>query len=443
MSWRNKIIWSEGIFLHPHHFQQHDRYFENLIDVRSRSLQALGWGITALEIDTELLALGKFSIRACRGIMPDGTTFDIPTDTPPPPPLSIPEELHQQAVFLSLPLSRQGMAETNISDNNELLTRYRPFELEVNDNVTGRDKMVPLQVGQLQMRLVLADEARDHLSCLGLARILESRPDKGVILDDAYIPPCLDCAANPKLKGFITELLGLLKHRSEALVDRVSGTGAGVAEIADFMMLQLVNRATPLLEHLDNLPGLHPEIFYRTAVQLAGELATFTADGKRPLSFPAYQQDDHENSFAAVMDELQRSLTLVLEQNAIAIPLEECNYGIFLATISDTDLFKQAQFVLAVKANLRQEALQTQFPSQVKIGPSDYIRQMVNSGLPGIGLRLLPVAPRHIPYHAGYTYFELDRSSEYWQGLEKAGAIAVHVSGTFPGLEMELWAIKG
>ncbi len=443
MSWRNRVIWSEGTFLHPHHFQQHDRYLESLIDAHSGSLQACGWGITSLDIDGELLALGKFAIRACRGIMPDGTAFDIPTDAPPPPPLPIPEELHQQTVFLALPLSRQGMIETDISGNNTLLARYRPFELDVSDNVTGHDKTVPLQVGQLQMRLMLADEERDYFSCLGLARILETRPDKGVVLDEAFIPPCLDCAASLKLKGFITELLGLLKHRSEALVGRVSGAGVGVAEISDFMMLQLVNRVVPLIEHLDKLPRLHPESFYRTAVQLAGELATFTADERRPPTFPVYQQDDHENSFAAVMDELRRSLTLVLEQNAIAITLEKRNYGIYLATVSDSGLFKQAQFVLAVKANLRQEALQAQFPAQVKIGPSDYIRQMVNSGLPGIGLRLLPVAPRHIPYHAGYTYFELDRSSEYWQGLEKSGAIAVHVSGTFSGLEMALWAIKG
>ncbi len=443
MSWRNKIIWSEGTFLHPHHFQQHDRYLENLIDARSSHLQAWGWGIVSLDIDTELLMLGKFAIRACQGIMPDGTAFDIPADAPPPPPLTIPEELHRQTVFLALPLSRQGMAETDISGNSALLARYRPFELDVSDNVTGHNKTVPLQVGQLQMRLMLDDEERDHFSCLGLARILEIRPDKGVILDDAFIPPCLDCSASPKLKTLITELLGLLKHRSEALVERVSGAAAGVAEISDFMMLQLVNRVVPLIEHLDKLPRLHPESFYRTAVQLAGELATFTADGRRPPAFPAYQQDDHENSFTPVMDELRRSLTLVLEQNAIAITLEKRNYGIHLATVSDTDLFKQAQFVLAVKANLRQEALQTQFPAQVKIGPSDYIRQMVNSGLPGIGLRLLPVAPRHIPYHAGYTYFELDRNSEYWQGLEKSGAIAVHVSGTFSGLEMALWAIKG
>ena len=32
MSWYSKVVWSEGLFLRPHHFQQSDRYLENLLD---------------------------------------------------------------------------------------------------------------------------------------------------------------------------------------------------------------------------------------------------------------------------------------------------------------------------------------------------------------------------------------------------------------------------
>ena len=55
----------------------------------------------------------------------------------------------------------------------------------------------------------------------------------------------------------------------------------------------------------------------------------------------------------------------------------------------------------------------------------------------------VPVAPRQIPYHAGYVYFELDQSHELWSQLKSSGGIALHVSGEFPGLMMELWAIRG
>jgi len=36
----------------------------------------------------------------------------------------------------------------------------------------------------------------------------------------------------------------------------------------------------------------------------------------------------------------------------------------------------------------------------------------------------------------------LDRTSQYWKDLKTSGGIALHVSGEYPELEMELWAIR-
>ena len=73
----------------------------------------------------------------------------------------------------------------------------------------------------------------------------------------------------------------------------------------------------------------------------------------------------------------------------------------------------------------------------------EQIRDLVNSQLPGIAINAVPVAPRQIPYHSGYVYFELDRSSALWAQLASSGGIAFHVGGEFPGLKMEFWAIRG
>ena len=40
------------------------------------------------------------------------------------------------------------------------------------------------------------------------------------------------------------------------------------------------------------------------------------------------------------------------------------------------------------------------------------------------------------------VYFELDGSSPYWGKMTTSGGIAIHVSGEYPGLNMELWAIR-
>jgi type VI secretion system protein ImpJ len=159
--------------------------------------------------------------------------------------------------------------------------------------------------------------------------------------------------------------------------------------------------------------------------------------------FPHYKHDDLAATLRPVMRSIRQSLSAVLEQTAVPIPLQERRYGVHVAPILDKTLLTTAAFVLAVKANLDAEQLRRFFPAQVKLGPVENIRELVNSALPGIGLRSLPVAPRQIPYYVGKSYFELDRASPQWKAMQTSGGLALHVAGDFPGLEMELWAIRG
>ena len=123
--------------------------------------------------------------------------------------------------------------------------------------------------------------------------------------------------------------------------------------------------------------------------------------------------------------------------------MQERKYGIRVAIIPDLELQRTASFVLAVNAQIGTELLRSRFPTQVKIGPAERIRDLVNLQLPGVGLRALPVAPRQSPFHAGFSYFALEtRGNEMWRQLETSGGLAMHIAGEFPGLELEFWAIR-
>ncbi len=114
-----------------------------------------------------------------------------------------------------------------------------------------------------------------------------------------------------------------------------------------------------------------------------------------------------------------------------------------VALISDVELQRNATFVLAVQSNMPGEALRARFPTQVKIGPVERIRDLVNLQLPGVTLTPMPVAPRQIPYHAGANYFELEtRGSDLWRQLEQSGGLAMHIAGEFPGLDLAFWAVR-
>jgi len=442
MTDNDKVVWSEGMFLRPQHFQQHDRYIENRIEARCVNLRPYAWGLTEVQIDEDLLSLGKFALTACRGILPDGTPFAIGEDDGAPAVLDVPKEAKNAVIYLALPARRIGTIETGNGDAHSL-ARHTVSDIEVRDSNTDAATGAAVQTGRLHLRLLLESQDRSAYVCLGVGRIIEKKADGQIVLDGEYISPCLECRTSARLSGFLTELNGLLRHRGEELAVRIAEPGrGGVAEIADFLLLQIINRYEPLFLHLGNMTGVHPELFYRIAIQVAGELATFTADNKRPAELPPYLHDALKETFVPVMANLRLSLGMVLEQKATLIPLQEHKFGIRVAEVSDRTLFSTAVFVLAVNAKVSPEALRSHFPSEVKIGPVEKIRDLVNLHLSGVRLRLLPVAPRQIPYHAGFTYFELDRTGELWKELDKSGRCAFHIAGDYPGLELEFWAIR-
>src|SRR3954471_1188407 len=108
MSAHNRVIWSEGLFLQPQHFQQQERYFERYVEARCHSLVPHSWGFVEIEFERDLLSIGKIALRRAAGVFPDGTPFQLPDDDPLPPPLEIGVEVRNQVLYLAVPLRRAG-----------------------------------------------------------------------------------------------------------------------------------------------------------------------------------------------------------------------------------------------------------------------------------------------------------------------------------------------
>ena len=446
MTWHQRMIWSEGLFLEPQHFQQQDRFVEQMVRSHARATEAWSWGCAAVTLDEIALGLGKVALASAFGLLPDGTAFFFPDDAPAPPPLDIPPGTRDETVLLALPLARAGAKEFDadgLSSNGHAdALRYRTTDTSVADVTTSTDRVAQIRVGAPNLRLMLARDATDAFATIGVARVLERRADNRVLLDPAYIPPMLHALADPRLLGHAQELAGLLHQHADRLASRLAQPGrGGVAEIADFLLLQTLNRFEPQFAHLLQVPLLHPERLYRTTLALAGDLAAFD-ERRRVIAYPPYRHDDLAASFEPLMNDVRQLLAQVREPDAVAIELQSRKPGVRVAMINDLELVKHAGFVIAANAQMAGEALRTRFPTQVKIAPAEKLRDLVNLALPGIGLRALPVAPRQIPFHAGFSYFELDRGGELWKELERTGNLAMYIAGEFPGLELECWAIR-
>jgi type VI secretion system protein ImpJ len=442
MTENNRIVWSEGLFLRPQHFQQQERFLETFVEGRAAAFRGPSWGFVELEIERDLLAIGKLGLRRARGIFPDGTPFSMPDNDPLPPPLEIGIQMRDQVIHLALAV-RGSAPMLDEEDGGGVVARYRSRDYEARDAVSSSGEPADLQVAALNVRLVPdADPAADFAR-IPLAHVVECREDGQVLLDDGFIPTVLTCAVAARLRTFLAELQGLLRQRGDALAERALATGrGGAAEIADFLMLQAINRYEPVIIHLAAKADCHPDELYRLGLEMAGELSTLASAARRPPPLPAYRHNGLRLTFEPLIRVLRSLLSVVLERNAIPIELEPKKFGISLATVSDRTLFDNAVFVLAARADLPVEDLRARFPLQLKVGSADRIRDLVNLQLPGVGVQAMAVAPRQIPYHAGFVYFELDRTGDLWKALKSSGVIALHQAGELPGLVMELWAIR-
>ena len=98
----DKVIWSEGMFLRPQHFQQQERYLEQQLSARSLSATHYFWGFSELQLEPTALSQGRFAIKRARGVFKDGTNFWIDESTSLEE-LEIPADISSEVVGLAIP----------------------------------------------------------------------------------------------------------------------------------------------------------------------------------------------------------------------------------------------------------------------------------------------------------------------------------------------------
>jgi type VI secretion system protein ImpJ len=443
VSEKSKVIWSEGLFLRPQHFQQQERYLERYVDARVATIARHGYGFSDLEVDRDLLAIGKLALRRARGVFPDGTPFAMPGDDALPTPLDVPANARDRVAYLALPLRRDGAQEIARTADSAYQTRYTLGEWEARDATRETSERVPLEVGSLQTRIVLQGTPIEDFACIPLAQIRECRSDKQVLLEDAHFPTALDASSCPPLARYQVELLGMIKQHADALAQLLVGTRAGgVAEMGDLIRLQTLNRYEPILRHLARMRPVHPEELYGVLVSMCGDLATLSeADRRMPL-LPEYAHHDLRLSFEPVMQQLRRYLSDAGPSKVTALEVENLQPGIYRVRVPDPTFFDSAIFYLAASASMPTDALQRDFPSVTTIVPTRRLGEYVKTLLPGIKLTPISHLPPQIPHYGGNVYFELSPNHVTWDELKGAGAFGIHVASPFENLAMRMWAMR-
>lgn len=224
MSSRNPVLWPEGLFVKPQHFQQAARAAEAALHQRLGSLNAAFYGFSELQLNDEYLSLGKVAITRARGIMPDGTVFDIPADMPPPPPLEIEDDgAKDSEIYLCLPLRTEGGREVSWPDNPANF-RYSAQAQEIKDTHSADGDLVQIDLAVPNLQLKRKADDSSAYTRLAVTRILERRPDGSLQLDEGFYPTSVSVRAVPALQRYLEEITNSLRERARNLAARIGAS---------------------------------------------------------------------------------------------------------------------------------------------------------------------------------------------------------------------------
>ena len=441
-----RIVWTEGLFLRPHHFQQQERFLEWLIHTRISQTVAFGHGFFQLSLDEPLRRQGKLALRSASGVLADGTPFQMPSMASPVAPLDIPEGTRNAVVHLHSLLQRPD-AKAFVLDPGSASSqraRFSAVDVTVDDNTmvgSGQSRSeAVLKLGVLTLALALDSTLDGAATSLPVARVIDRGSSGEVNLDPLFIPPMLDAVAQPRLHDWLQDIHGLVRQRGDAVAARIGRQGSKA--IADFLLLQLCNRYEPLLAQWLSGSPIHPYALHQELLKFAGECRTVDTKARRAVQFPAYKHLALAETFDPVIEEIRRTLVTPLSQTAVQLSLKEIGNGFFGADIPDPRMLSAGYLVLAIAANLPESRIRDEMPRQIRIGPVDKIEDLIISQLPGVQLEPLMGAPIEIQYHQDFVYFALERGSSHWAQIGVSRRLVLYVAGKPPGLEFELWSVR-
>ncbi|PIX83734.1 MAG: type VI secretion system baseplate subunit TssK [Nitrospirae bacterium CG_4_10_14_3_um_filter_70_108] len=445
------LLWSEGMLLTPHCFQQADRAHQEAHRRLGAALAAHAWGLTRVEVAEEALANGVFRLERCAGLLPGGLCFDLPGEAPLPAGRGVGDFFAPTAptltVYLALPRAeagRPGAALLIAPGAPAAPVRWAEERLEVVDVNTGRDSR-PVPVARAQWVILFEGEERDGFDAIPVARLGRSVTG-GLTLDPTYAPPALHLAACAPVQAYLRVLFEQLaakaqalgeqrRHRSRDLVD------FGTADTATYWLLHTVNTTLPEVADLVRTPTHHPHTAYLVVARLAGALATFSTEINAADVGP-YVHDDLGATFAALRLLLGRLLGTVTPTRWVNVPLSLVRAHMYQGRAADAALFTDAELFLAVRAEMAETDLIGEVQHKGKVASPDQIDSLIASALPGIRLVHAPRPPAALPMRTGTVYFRLEPGAAAWTGVRASGAIALYLPIPAPDLTCELLALK-
>lgn len=446
-----KILWGEGLFLRPQHFQQQDRYHEWRLSQMARVLHPWAWGVRQLKLDADALNAGVLRLTELRAVMPDGELFNAPDEDELPPPLSLselPESPAQGGEWVfhlaMAPLRETGLNAAPSQAEADTAMRYHRHHQEAGDIYT---QAVSADITTLKRsaRILAAHEPRSHLMSFPLLSLRRTATG-GFERVERFMAPCVSIEASAPLHQMLRRLMDVLQAKVDALYGMHREPSKNIIEfrsgdVASYWLLHTASTAFAGLTHLVRQPGLHPERLFQQLLQLVGSLMTFSKSFTL-ADLPAYDHEQPGPGFAQLDHMIRELLETVISTRYFAIHLQELVPSFHQGRLDSEQLSGNTQFYLGVSAAMPPMELVEAVPLRFKVGAPDDVDKLVLSAMPGVRLVHAPQVPAAVPVRPGAYYFTLEARGPLYERMLQAQSVTVYVPAGVQDLKLELIAVN-
>lgn len=441
MKHQRKVVWKEGMFIAPQHFQQQERYINQYIQKYvALTSQGQAYGVSTLDIDPNYLKLGKFGVVRCSGIFQDGTLFDCMRELL----IEVPENTLNKCLYLALPLSVEGENEYGEKDQ---LCRYVATQHSLFDSSDTGQSAIEAQLAEPNIRLVIEGEDVNGLVLLPIAKVLERREDGEVVLDRSFVPACLQYGASPLLKERLKELYILTQARAKSVVQRIGvgqQTKSDLSLMREFLWLQSLNRWLPKIHLMIEQPDTRVEELFETLLSFSSELDSF-APAMADVENRTLTKENLQQAFGPLFAELRDKLSMVQSDKVTEFSWDTELFErrrLLRLAIPNLNQMSGRRLVISIQSSIGAAALASTFPSACTLSGLSQIAELVRNSQSGVTVNSLPVAPSELKAQADLAYFEIDTAHEYWQQLKtKREPIALHLDSRVPDVAIKLYAL--
>jgi type VI secretion system protein ImpJ len=445
----SRVVWSEGMFLSPQHFQAQSRFYEDTIDFVIRELWPEPWGLLHARFDEDALRNGRVLLLEATGIFEDGMAFsqqDLRTAVArPADELLLPADagvvLHLAVAKRDAGVHRHKAEASGTTENRG--PRLRAVPRLVRDETNGVDEY-EVAVGESNLQLLSERELSDSLSTVPVARLLRDGRG-GLVYDTEFIAPTLRISASQPLMLLVKRLLETLAERIQSLSRATQRTvrfesGSSALDVASYWFLHALSSAAPVLRHLYATRHAHPEELFVELSRLAGALSTFgTVSGVDEL--PSYDHRNPGESFHALDSFIRQHLEIVTPSNTVSLQFSPSEPYIREAEVADERCLRRARWIFGIRADMGESDLVNSVPRLVKICSARFVPELVRRALPGLRLTHLPVPPSTIRAQADKQYFVVETTGPCWEHILQTRRVGVYAPGEIVEADFDLTVV--